>query len=125
MLGETGRRVMGPIYGSGDFLAYGSPCISAITRFRNDIKEGRRRTYNLSIWLNSKKPPQQILDASALEWEEEQDNRGLVRIAYNQVQSLHTSRNLILIGVPKDVDHLALQVNMQEKREEAWQRMIA
>ena len=29
MLGETGRWVMGPIHGSGDFLAYGSPSISA------------------------------------------------------------------------------------------------
>ena len=29
MLGETGRQVMGPIHGSGDFLAYGSPSISA------------------------------------------------------------------------------------------------
>ena len=30
MLGETGRQVMGPICGSGDFLAYGSPSISAL-----------------------------------------------------------------------------------------------
>jgi hypothetical protein len=29
MLGETGKQVMGPIRGSGDFLAYGSPSISA------------------------------------------------------------------------------------------------
>ncbi len=31
MLGETGRQVMGPIRGSGDFLAYVSPSISAST----------------------------------------------------------------------------------------------
>ena len=31
MLGETGRQVMGPIRGSGDFLAYGSPSISAVS----------------------------------------------------------------------------------------------
>ncbi len=42
-----------------------------ITRFKNDIKAGRKRTYTLSIWLGSKKPPQQILDVCALEWEEE------------------------------------------------------
>jgi hypothetical protein len=30
MLGATGRQVMGPIRGSGDFLAYGSPSISAL-----------------------------------------------------------------------------------------------
>ncbi len=31
MLGETGRRVMSPIRDSGDFLAYGSPSISALS----------------------------------------------------------------------------------------------
>ena len=30
MLGETGIWVVGPINGSGDFLAYGSPSISAV-----------------------------------------------------------------------------------------------
>ena len=29
MPGETGRQVMGLTHGSGDFLAYGSPSISA------------------------------------------------------------------------------------------------
>ena len=31
----------------------------------------------------------------------------------------------MLIGVPTDVDHVALQVKMQGKMKEAWQRMIA
>ena len=35
MLGETGRQVMGPIRGSGDFLAYGSPSISAFRAGHN------------------------------------------------------------------------------------------
>ncbi len=94
-----------------------------ITRFKNDIKAGRKRTYTLSIWLGSKMPPQQILDACALEWEEEQDNGGLVKIAYKQVQSLHTSQNLMLIGVPIDVDSKALQAKMHKKMEEARHRM--
>jgi hypothetical protein len=45
-----------------------------ITRFKNDIKAGRKCTYTLSIWLGSEKPPKQILDACALDWEEKQDN---------------------------------------------------
>ncbi len=93
-----------------------------ITRFKNDIKAGRKRTYTLSIWLGSIMPPQQILDACALEWEEEQDNGGSVKIAYRQVQS-HTSQNLMLIGVPTDVDSKALQMKMHEKMEEARHRM--
>ena len=95
-----------------------------ITRFKKDIKAGRKCTYTLSIWLGSKKPPQQILDACALEWEEEQDNGGLVKIAYKRVRSLHTSRNLMLIDVPMDVDSKALQTKMHEKMEEACHRML-
>ncbi len=95
-----------------------------ITRFKNDIKEGRKRTYTLSIWLGSKKPPQQILDTCALEWEEEQANGGSVKIAYKRVQSLHTSRNLMLIGVLTDMDSEALQIKMHEKMEEACHRML-
>ena len=37
MLGETGRQVMGPMRGSGDFLAYGSPSISADRAFHNVV----------------------------------------------------------------------------------------
>ena len=40
MLGETGRKVMGPIRGSGDFLAYGSSSISAIQPLWEVVKRG-------------------------------------------------------------------------------------
>jgi hypothetical protein len=86
-----------------------------ITRFKNDIKSGRKRIYTLSMWLGSIKPPQQILEACALEWEEEQSNSGLVKITYKWMQSLHTSRSLMLIGVPTDVDPEALQIKNAQK----------
>ena len=38
MLGATGRQVMGPIRGSGDFLAYGSPSISAAEDISRALK---------------------------------------------------------------------------------------
>ncbi len=41
-----------------------------------------------------------------------------------QIQSLYTARNLILIGVPTDVNADALQVLMQGKMEEAQQKMV-
>ncbi len=83
-----------------------------ITCFKNDIKEGRKQTYTLSIWLGSDKPPEKILEACTLEWEDEQSNGGMVRMVYKRIQSLYTARNLILIGVPTDVDADALQVLM-------------
>ncbi len=94
----------------------------AITRFKNDIKTGRKRTHTFSIWLGSKKPPEEILDACAQEWEEEQENGGLVRIVFKQTQSLSTSWK---IGVPTDVNSEALQMKMHNKIEEACQKMVA
>ncbi len=93
-------------------------------RFKNDIKAGRKRTYNLSIWLGSKKSSKTILDACELGWEEERENGGLVKFSYKRMQSLHTSQNLMLIGVPTDVEAEGLQMKMQEKMEEARLKMI-
>ncbi len=39
----------------------------SITRFKNDIKERHKRTYNVSFWLGSKKLAQIILDSCILE----------------------------------------------------------
>jgi hypothetical protein len=95
-----------------------------ISRFKNNIKAGRKCTYNLSIWLGSKKPTKTILDACELEWVEERENGGLVKFSYKRMQSLHTSQNLMLIGVPTDVEAEGLQMKMQEKMEEARLKMI-
>jgi hypothetical protein len=95
-----------------------------ITRFKNNIKVGRKRTYNLSIWLGSKIPTKTIFDACELGWEEERENGGLVKFSYKRMQSLHTSQNLMLIGVPTDVEAEGLQMKMQEKMEETRLKMI-
>jgi hypothetical protein len=96
-----------------------------ITRFKNDIREGRKRTYNISLWLGSERPAQKILDACILEWDEIRSNKGTVKMVYKQVQSLYTSRNLILVGTPTDVDANALQLLLKGKMEEACQKMVA
>ncbi len=54
-----------------------------------------------------------------LEWEDKQSNRGTVRMVYKRIQSPYMARNLILIGVPTDVDADALQVLMRGTMEEA------
>ncbi len=95
-----------------------------ILHFKNNIKAGRKRTYNLSIWLSSEKPTKTILDACELEWDEERENGGLVKFSYKHMQSLLTSQNLMLIGVPTDVEAEGLQMKMQEKMEEAHLKMI-
>jgi hypothetical protein len=97
---------------------------AGISRFKNDIKEERRQTYALSIWLGSKKPTEKILDACTLEWEEERPNGGTVKMKFKQVQSLYTAKNLILVGVPTDVDADSLQNRLSERMEEARQKMV-
>jgi hypothetical protein len=56
-----------------------------ITRFKEDIIEGCKHTYNFSFWLGSKQPAQKILDSCILEWHETQSNRGIVKMVYRQV----------------------------------------
>ena len=46
-------------------------------------------------------------------------------MVYKQVQSLYTSRNLILVGTPTDVDADTLQLLLKGKMEEARQKMVA
>ncbi len=53
----------------------------SITRFKNDIKEGRKRTYTISFWLGTKKPAQMLLDSCILEWDETQSNGGIDKMA--------------------------------------------
>jgi hypothetical protein len=91
-----------------------------ITRFKNNIKEGRKCTYNVSFWLGSKQPVRKILDSCILKWDETQSNKGIVKMVYKQVQSLYTAQNLILVGAPTDLDADPLQLLLKGKMEEAW-----
>lgn len=94
-------------------------------QFKNDIKEGRTRTYNVSLWLGSELPVKNILEQCTLEWEETHSNGGSIKMAYKHVQSLHTARNLILVGVPTNLDVDTLQLVLNNKMEEAWKKMVA
>ena len=65
-----------------------------IGRFKNNIKEGRMRTCNISVWLGSEVLEKKILEQCTLEWEETRANGGTINMAYKQDQSLYTARNL-------------------------------
>jgi hypothetical protein len=93
-------------------------------QFKSDIKEGQKCTYNMLIWLGSKEPPQIILNLCILEWDQTKANCGTIKMTYKQVQSLHTSRNLMRPRVPIDLDADALQILLKGKMEEARQKMV-
>jgi hypothetical protein len=75
--------------------------------------------------LGSDKPTEKILKACTLIWDDEQSNGGTVKMRYKQVQSLYTAKNLILIGVPTDINADSLHNLMLGKMEEARQKMVA
>jgi hypothetical protein len=92
--------------------------------FKNDIKEGRTFTYNVSLWLGSELPAKNTLEQCTLEWEETRSNGGTIKMAYKHVQSRYTARNLILVGVPPNLDADALQLVLNKKMEEARKKMV-
>jgi hypothetical protein len=53
-----------------------------ITLLKNDIKEERKCTYSVLIWLGSKEPPQKILDSCILEWDETRANGSTIKMTY-------------------------------------------
>jgi hypothetical protein len=64
-----------------DWMVFNQP----IGRCRNNIKEGRTRTYNVSVWLGSELPAKKILEQCTLEWEETRSNGGTIKMVYKQV----------------------------------------
>jgi hypothetical protein len=65
------------------------------------------------------------LEQCTLEWEETRSNGSTIKMAYKRIQSLYTARNLILVGVPTDLDMGALQLVLNKKMEEARKKMVA
>jgi hypothetical protein len=95
-----------------------------LSRFKNDIRENRKRTYNLSIWLGSERKTDTIINGCTLDWDNEQKCGGFMKIAYKRIQSLNTGKNLILVGVPMDMCADSLQQVLREKMEEAREKMV-
>ncbi len=97
-----------------------------LSRFKNDIRENRKRTYNLSIWLGSKRKTYTIIKGCTLDldWDNKQKYGGFVKIAYKRIQSLNTGKNLILVGEPTDTCADSLQQVLREKIEEAREKMV-
>ncbi len=67
-----------------DWMVFNQP----IRWVKNDIKEGRTPTYNVSLWLGSELPAKKILEQCTLEWEETRLNGGTIKMVYKRVQSL-------------------------------------
>ncbi len=91
--------------------------------FKNIVWENRRRTYNLSIWLGSKKKTKKIINSCTLDWDNEQKCGSFVKIAFKRIQSLNRGKNLILVEVPMGTCANSLQQVLRTKIEGAWEKM--
>ncbi len=95
-----------------------------LSRFKNDIWENRKRTYNLLIWLGSKRKTDTIINGCTLDWDNKQKCGGFMKIAYERIQSLNTGKKLILVGVPTHRCADSLQQVLRENMEEAREKMV-
>ncbi len=95
-----------------------------LSRFKNDIWENHKRTYNLSVWFGSERKTDMIINSCTLDWDNKQKCGGFVKIAYKRIQSLNTGKNHILVGVPMDTCASSLQQVLREKTEEAREKMV-
>jgi hypothetical protein len=77
------------------------------------------------MWLGSTVEAKKLLGKCLLAWDNTRANGGRVRIAYKHMQVLRTAKNIILVGVPTDVDTACLTKMLWQTMEEARKKMVA
>jgi hypothetical protein len=89
------------------------------------VKKNKSKCFRLSIWLGSTMEPKELLGNCVMEWDDVRPNGGKVEISYKQMQVLNTFKNIILAGVPTDVDSGSLTRILRMGMEDARLRMVA
>jgi hypothetical protein len=74
--------------------------------------------------LGSSMDPKDLLRRCVMDWDDTQKNGGKVNITYKQMQVLQTSKMVILVGVPIDVDSESLACMLRATIEEAPITMV-
>jgi hypothetical protein len=77
------------------------------------------------MWLGSTVEPKKLLGKCLLDWDDTRVNGGRVKIVYKHMQVLRMAKNIILAGVPTDVDAACLTKVLWQNMEEAWKKIAA
>ncbi len=75
---------------------------------RCELKKGKSKLFKLTIWLGSTVESKELLGNCVMDWNNMWANGGKVNILFKQMQVLRTVKNIILVGVPTNVDTKSL-----------------
>jgi hypothetical protein len=95
-----------------------------LAKIRSKLKKGKSNFFRLSMMLGSSMEPKDLLGRCVMDWDNTWKNGGKVKITYKQMQVLRTSKKIILVGVPTDVDSESLGSMLQTTMEEARITMV-
>jgi hypothetical protein len=95
-----------------------------LAKIRSELKKGKLKIFHLSMMLSSSMEPKDLLGMCVMDWDDTRKNGGKVKITYKQMQVLRTSKKIILVGVPTDVDSESLGSMLQATLEEARITMV-
>ncbi len=96
-----------------------------MAKIKSKLKHGKSKFFKLSMWLGSMVEPKKLLGKCLLDWDDTRANGGRVKIVYKHMQVLQIAKNIILAGVPTDVDAVCITKILWQTMEEAQKKMVA
>ncbi len=79
-----------------------------LAKIKSKLKRSKSKFFKLSLWLGSTVESKKLLGKRLLDWDNTRANGGRVKIVYKHMQILWIAKNIILAGVPTDVDAACL-----------------
>ncbi len=96
-----------------------------LAKIKSKLKQGKSKFFKLSMWLGSTVEPKKLLGKCLLDWDGTRANGGSDKIVYKHMPVLWRVKNIILAGVPTDVDAACLIEMLWQTMEEARKKMVA
>ncbi len=90
-----------------------------------ELKKGKSKLFKLATWLGSTVESKELLGNCVMDWDNMRANGGKVNILFKQMQVILTVKNIILVGVPTNVDTKSLTNILYIAMEAAQVKMVA
>ncbi len=95
-----------------------------LAKIKSELNRSKSKFLKLSLWLGSTVEPKNLLEKCLFDWDDTRANGGRVKIVYKHMRVLWMAKNIILAGVPTDVDVGCLTKVLWQTMEEAWKRWL-
>ena len=96
-----------------------------LAKMRCELKKGKSKLFKLATWLGSTVESKELLGNCVMDLDNMRANGGKVNILFKQMQVLRTVKNIILVGVPTNVDTKSLTDILYTAMEAARVKMVA